>query len=85
MLGGCELGDLQAAFNITTFITYYIVEEVIDAINVSINKSGIPTDIEELCRLSHTFKTSRKYLNPLTGRIPAIEGIYVKIEKPKYV
>ena len=66
VLGGSEVGDLQTAFNIPIYTIYYILEGVVDSINSCLSLPGICNGIKGSCNLLHSFKVSRKYLNPLT-------------------
>lgn len=83
LLAGADIWDLISAYHVRRSTVHRIFEETVSVLNVFLRLPGLPKSKEELYKSSIAFKTSRKTISPLDGCVGALDGIAVKITKPK--
>ena len=84
MLAGACYPDLQTSYRIGRSTVYEIFHSTCSALMNGLHLSGLPNNVEELRSSALRFKTSRrKKVSPLNGWVGALDGISVKIKKPR--
>ena len=83
LLAGADIWDLIASYHVRRSTIHRIFEETVSVLNVVLRLPGLPKTRAELYRSSIAFKTSRKALSPLDGCVGALDGLAVKITKPR--
>lgn len=83
MLAGASYLDLTFSFTVSNPSIYKYLHEVCGMLMHTLKLPGLPDIHEELQDISRRFKTSRRYLNPITGCVGALDGIKPEIMKPK--
>jgi len=83
MLAGASYLDLRLCFNVSVSSIYRIFHDTCQAIMEALRLPGISRSWEDLHRASIEFKLSRRFKNPLSGCVGALDGIAIKIAKPR--
>ena len=83
MLAGARYGDLMLLYCIKQCTVYNVFHDTVDALNEVLKFPLLPKTDEGLRRLANEMKLSRCRGNPLTGCIGALDGICIKIDKPR--
>ena len=83
MLAGERYGDLMILYCIEQCTVYNVFHDTVHALNKVLKFPLLPKPDEGLRRLANGMKLSRCGGNPLTGCIGALDGICIKIDKPR--
>jgi DDE superfamily endonuclease len=84
MLAGASYLDTVMLFAISRSSCYAVFHDTISSILSRLKMPGLPfDDIQNLDALSQEFSESRLHANPLVGCVGAVDGIAVKIAKPR--
>jgi hypothetical protein len=84
LLAGASYLDTVMLFAISPSSCYAVFHDTISSILSRLEMPGLPLDdIENLDKLSQGFSESRLHDNPLVGCVGAVDGIAVKIAKPR--
>ena len=83
LLAGGSAMDLMQLFHIPDRSINLIFTEVLSAIHNNLSLPGIPTTTSECRWLAQVMKDSRPVRSPWHGCIGAIDGIAIKILKPR--
>ena len=83
MLACARYGDLTLLYCITQCTVYKVFHETFEALNEVLKFPLLPKTDERLRRLANGMKLSRSRGNPLTGCIGALDGICIKIDRPR--
>ena len=82
MAGGSAI-DLMTLFHIPDATINYILREVSQALNSVLTLPGVPTSVPECRRLAEWMRCSRVVRNPFYGCIGAVDGMAIRIHKPR--
>lgn len=83
ILGGGRYVDLILAYGVQETTIRTIFHDTCQALASRLHLKGFPKTIEGLRAIAKRFQTSRKPANPLPGCVGAVDGICIKIKKPK--
>jgi len=82
LLAGGSYLDLMEAYRTGRSTVYDIFHSICEALMKTLKLPGLPSTLDDLKTSETAFKTSRSPPNPLSGCVGALDGIYVKIQKP---
>ena len=83
ILAGASDIDLMMLWQVARPTIYQVFHETSEAILKSLPFDDFPRTIPECSFLSHVFHVSRRRNNPLPGCIGALDGIAIRITKPR--
>jgi hypothetical protein len=84
LLAGASYLDAMMLFGISRSFCYVVFHSTVNSILSRLDMSGLPfDDISKLNTMSRDFTESRAHFNSLVGCVGAIDGIAVKIAKPR--
>lgn len=83
LLAGAFYLDVQVSFKIGCSTVYDVFRSTCKALMTHLSLPGLPSTEEEFNKSELMFRQSRPFLNPLSGCVGALDGICVKIKKPK--
>ena len=83
LLSGARVWDLVGWFKWKKSTIMRIFFQTVAAVIGRIGLPGLPQSIHELHRSSWNFKCSRRISNPLNGCVGALDGIAIKIQRPR--
>ena len=83
ILSGASYLDMLLLRHLARPTIYYIFEGTSDVLLEALKFESFPTTAESYARLANTFATSRRALNPLQGSIGALDGVSIRIRKPR--
>ena len=83
ILAGGNYIDIMLAYGVQESTIRRIFHDTCHALSRRLRLKGFPTTIAGLQEIARRFQSSRKSTNPLPGCVGALDGICVKIMKPK--
>ena len=83
ILGGGNYIDIMLAYRVQEATIRRIFHDTCHALSCRLRLKGFPTTIAALQEIARRFQSSRKSTNPLPGCVGALDGICIKIKKPK--
>lgn len=83
VLSGASYLDLMLAFQIQSATVYQVFHHGCEVLMGVLKLPGFPSTELELHKLATGFKFSRKKANPLSGCVGTLDGISVKVKKPR--
>jgi hypothetical protein len=84
LLAGASYLDAMMLFGISRSSCYAVFHETVDSILGRLQLPGLPfDDLSKLQTISREFTESRIPINPVVGCVGAVDGIAVKIAKPR--
>lgn len=83
ILAGGDLWDLLAIYHVKASTIRRAFEDTINSLNKRLKLPGLPRSMEGLHRTALEFKMSRRSPSPFNGCVGALDGLAVKIKKPR--
>ena len=83
ILAGAEILDVCTVFKIGNSTAYAILHDTVDVMNKIPRFPKLPRSEDELHKIWRAFKTSRSQFSPLDGCVGALDGICMKLTKPR--
>lgn len=83
ILAGGSYVDLMLAYRVQETTIRRIFRDTCRALTCRLRLKGFPKAIQRLRAIARGFQTSCKSTNPLPGCVGAVDGICIKIKKPK--
>ena len=83
ILAGAEILDVCTVFKIGNSTAYAILHDTVDVMNKILRFPKLPRSEDELQKISRAFRTSRSQSGPLDGCVGALDGICMKLKKPR--
>lgn len=83
MLAGASYSDIQASYHVGRSTLYEVFKTTCNALMKRLQLPGLPQTEGEMQKSEMMFRKSRPSVNPLSGCLGALDGICVKIKKPK--
>ena len=82
-LAGAQTSDLIGWFKLKRTTLLRIMFDTVQALISKLRLPGLPRDIRGLHQSSMNFKCSRRLPNPLNGCVGALDGITIRIKRPR--
>ena len=83
ILAGAEVLDVCHIFQIGNSTAYNVLHETVNVMNSVLRFPKLPREEDALHAAARDFKLSRSQFNPLDGCVGALDGICMKLKKPK--
>ena len=83
ILSGAEILDVCFIFKIGRSTAYNVLHDTVQEMNRVLRFPKLRRAVDELHKIARDFKVSRSQVNPLDGCVGALDGICMKLKKPR--